>query len=66
MRQKVSVIGAGNVGATTAQRLAELDRFDLALVDVVEGLAAGKALDLSEAGPVVGYDSRVVGAPTIP
>lgn len=61
MRQKVSVIGAGNVGATTAQRLAEMDFVDLALVDVVEGLAEGKALDLSEAGPVVGYDSQVVG-----
>ncbi|MGH7611522.1 MAG: malate dehydrogenase [Candidatus Dormibacteria bacterium] len=62
MRQKVSVIGAGNVGATLTQRLAERDLFDLALVDVVEGLAEGKALDLAEAGPVVGYDSQVVGS----
>ncbi|MGH7691598.1 MAG: malate dehydrogenase [Candidatus Dormibacteria bacterium] len=61
MRDKVSVIGAGNVGATLAQRLAELDRVDVALVDVVEGLAEGKALDLLEAGPVVGYDSQVRG-----
>ncbi len=61
MRQKVSVIGAGNVGATLAQRLAELDLCDVALVDIVEGLAEGKALDLAEAGPVVGYDSHVVG-----
>ena len=61
MRPKVSIIGAGNVGATTAQRLAELDRFDLALVDVVEGLAEGKALDLAEAGPIQGYDTRLVG-----
>jgi malate dehydrogenase len=61
MRQKVSVIGAGNVGATTAQRLAELDMFDLALVDVVDGLAEGKALDLAESGPVVGYDTRLAG-----
>ncbi|MGA9774699.1 MAG: malate dehydrogenase [Candidatus Dormiibacterota bacterium] len=61
MRQVVSVIGAGNVGATTAQRLAEMDFVDVALVDVVEGLAEGKALDLAEAGPVVGYDSQVVG-----
>ncbi|MGH7609605.1 MAG: malate dehydrogenase [Candidatus Dormibacteria bacterium] len=61
MRQKVSVIGAGNVGATLTQRLAELDIFDLALVDVVEGLAEGKALDLAEAGPVAGYDTEVVG-----
>ncbi len=62
MRQKVSVIGAGNVGATTAQRLAEMDLVDIALVDVVEGLAEGKALDLREAAPVVGYDSSVTGA----
>ncbi|MGH7642494.1 MAG: malate dehydrogenase [Candidatus Dormibacteria bacterium] len=61
MRDKVSVIGAGNVGATLAQRLAELDLVDVALVDVVEGLAEGKALDLLEAGPVVGYDSQVAG-----
>ncbi|HUY08536.1 MAG TPA: malate dehydrogenase [Candidatus Dormibacteraeota bacterium] len=62
MRDKVSVIGAGNVGATLAQRLAEMDLVDVALVDVVEGLAEGKALDLLEAGPVVGYDSQVVGS----
>jgi malate dehydrogenase len=62
MRDKVSVIGAGNVGATLAQRLAELDLVNVALVDVVEGLAEGKALDLQEAGPVVGYDSQVVGS----
>ena len=62
MRDKVSVIGAGNVGATLAQRLAELDLVDVALVDVVEGLAEGKALDLLEAGPVVGYDTQVVGS----
>ncbi|MGA8427919.1 MAG: malate dehydrogenase, partial [Candidatus Dormiibacterota bacterium] len=62
MRDKVSVIGAGNVGATLAQRLAELDLVDVALVDVVEGLAQGKALDLVEAGPVIGYDSQVSGS----
>lgn len=61
MRDKVSVIGAGNVGATLAQRLVELDLVDVALVDVVDGLAEGKALDLLQAGPVVGYDSQVVG-----
>ncbi len=61
MRPKVSIIGAGNVGATTAQRLAELDLFDLALVDVVEGLAEGKALDLAEAAPILGYDTRLEG-----
>ncbi|MGA7172931.1 MAG: malate dehydrogenase [Candidatus Dormiibacterota bacterium] len=62
MRDKVSVIGAGNVGATLAQRLVELDLVDVALVDVVEGLAEGKALDLLQAGPVVGYDSQIVGS----
>lgn len=62
MRRKVSVIGAGNVGATTAQRLADMDFVDLALVDVVDGLAAGKALDLLEAGPIFGYDTQVVGS----
>ncbi len=61
MRPKVSIIGAGNVGATTAQRLAELDLFDLALVDVVDGLAEGKALDMAEAGPILGYDTQLVG-----
>ncbi|HVA22307.1 MAG TPA: malate dehydrogenase [Candidatus Micrarchaeia archaeon] len=61
MRETVAVIGAGNVGATLTQRLAELDLVDLALVDVVDGLAEGKALDLLEAGPVLGYDSRITG-----
>ncbi|HUY97236.1 MAG TPA: malate dehydrogenase [Verrucomicrobiae bacterium] len=61
MRATVAVIGAGNVGATLTQRLAERDLVDLALVDVVEGLAEGKALDLQQAGPVQGYDTRIVG-----
>ena len=51
----------GNVGATTAQRLAERDYADVVLVDIVEGLPQGKALDLNEAGPVVGYEPNVVG-----
>lgn len=61
MRSKITVIGAGNVGATLAQRLAERDYADIVLVDIVEGLPQGKALDMQEAGPVVGYDSRVIG-----
>ncbi len=61
MRKKITVVGAGNVGATLAQRLAERGDADVVLVDIVEGLPQGKALDLLEAGPVVGYDSRVVG-----
>jgi malate dehydrogenase len=60
-RRKITVIGAGNVGATTAQRLAERDYADIVLVDIVEGLPQGKALDMSQAGPVVGYEAHVVG-----
>ena len=61
MRAKITVVGAGNVGATLAQRLAERDYADVVLVDIVEGLPQGKALDMLEAGPVVGYDSVVTG-----
>lgn len=60
-RNKVSVIGAGNVGATTAQRIAEAGLADVVLVDIVEGLPQGKGLDLAEAAPVVGHDARVIG-----
>jgi len=60
-RRKITVIGAGNVGATTAQRLAERDYADIALVDIVEGLPQGKALDLNQSGPVVGFEPHVVG-----
>jgi malate dehydrogenase len=60
-RPKITVVGAGNVGGTTAQRLAERDAYDVVLVDIVEGIPQGKALDLSQAGPVCGYSSRVVG-----
>lgn len=62
MRVKVTVVGAGNVGATTAQRIAERGYADVVLVDIVEGLAEGKALDLYEASPVVSVDSRITGA----
>jgi len=60
-RKKITVIGAGNVGATTAQRLAERDFCDVVLVDIVEGMPQGKALDLMQSGPVYGYDSKVTG-----
>src|SRR5579864_3114703 len=63
-RKKIAVIGAGMVGATTAQKLAERGYADIILTDIVEGMPAGKALDLEEAGPVVGYDSHVVGVTT--
>ena len=61
MRKKVTVIGAGNVGATLVQRIAEKDYADIVMVDIVEGLPQGKALDMMEAGPVVGYNSKIVG-----
>jgi malate dehydrogenase len=60
-RSKVTVIGAGNVGATTAQRIAEAGLADVVLVDIVEGLPQGKGLDLAEAAPVVGHDAAVTG-----
>jgi malate dehydrogenase len=60
-RNKVTVVGAGNVGATTAQRIAEAGLADVVLVDIVEGLPQGKGLDLAEAAPVVGHDARVTG-----
>ncbi len=62
MRTKVTVIGAGNVGATTAQRLAERGYADIVLVDIVDGLPQGKALDMYEASPVVGIDASITGA----
>jgi len=60
-RARITVVGAGNVGATLAQRLAERGYADIVLVDIVEGLPQGKALDMLEAGPIVGYDSTIVG-----
>jgi malate dehydrogenase len=64
MRRKITVVGAGNVGATTAQRLAERDYANVILVDIVEGLPQGKTLDLNQAGPVVGYEATLVGTNT--
>lgn len=61
MRKKVTVVGAGNVGATLAQRIAETNLADVVLVDVAEGVPQGKALDLLESGPILGYDARVTG-----
>jgi malate dehydrogenase len=60
-RYKVTVVGAGMVGGTLAQRLAERDYADIVLVDIVEGMPQGKALDITQAGPVYGYDSVVTG-----
>ena len=61
MKRKITVVGAGNVGATTAQRLAEKALGDVVLVDIVEGMPQGKALDMMEAGPVCGYDTQIIG-----
>jgi len=64
MDKKVTVIGAGNVGATAAQRLAEKQLCDVVLVDIVEGVPQGKALDLTQAAAIEKHDSRVTGANT--
>ncbi len=61
MRRKITVVGAGNVGATAAQEIARGDYADVVLVDIVEDLPQGKALDMNEAGPVLGYEAKVVG-----
>jgi malate dehydrogenase len=62
MRRKVTVVGAGNVGATCAQALAARDYADVVLVDIKEGLPQGKALDINQMGAVLGYEPRVTGS----
>ena len=62
MRSKVTVVGAGNVGATTALRISQLGYADVVLVDVVEDLPQGKGLDMMEAGPVLGTDAKIIGS----
>jgi malate dehydrogenase len=62
MEKKVTVIGAGNVGATAAQRLAEKELCDVVLIDIVEGIPQGKALDLTEAAPIEKHDAHLQGA----
>ncbi|HXE93228.1 MAG TPA: malate dehydrogenase [Gaiellaceae bacterium] len=62
MRRKVTVVGAGNVGATCAQALASRDYADVVLVDIKEGLPQGKALDINQMGAVLGYEPRVSGS----
>jgi malate dehydrogenase len=61
MRNKVTVIGAGNVGATCAQRIAEKGYADVVLVDIIEGLPQGKALDILQSGPILSSDSDIIG-----
>ena len=62
MRRKVTVVGAGNVGATCALELARRDYADVVLVDIKEGLPEGKALDINQAGAVLGYEPNVTGS----
>ncbi len=64
MKQKVTVIGAGNVGATTAQRIVERELADVALIDIVPGVPQGKALDIMESSPVEKFDARMTGSNT--
>jgi malate dehydrogenase len=61
MRRKVTIIGAGNVGANTAQKIVAKELADVVLVDVVEGVPQGKGLDMLESAPVEGYDVQIVG-----
>lgn len=62
MNRRVTVIGAGNVGATLAQRIAEKELADVVLVDIIKDMPQGKALDLAESAPIEGYDSRLIGS----
>jgi malate dehydrogenase len=62
MNSKVTVIGAGNVGATVAQRLAEKELSDVVLVDIADGIPQGKALDLAEAAPIEKHDAQLIGS----
>jgi len=61
MRQKVTIVGAGNVGATAAQRLAEKELADVVLIDIIEGVAQGKSLDLAQAAPIEKHDACLTG-----
>ena len=62
MRQKVTVVGAGNVGASLAQRLVEKEIADVVLIDIIEGIPQGKALDMMESAPVLKFDARMSGS----
>jgi len=62
MRNKVTVVGSGNVGATAAHWIAAKELADVVLIDIIEGVPQGKGLDLLESGPVEGYDVNITGA----
>ncbi|MCH8940595.1 MAG: malate dehydrogenase, partial [Chloroflexi bacterium] len=61
MRKKVTVVGAGQVGGTTAQQIFQRGYADVVLTDIIEGLPQGKALDILESGPIVGSDAQIIG-----
>ena len=61
MTSKISIIGAGNVGTTCAQRIAERGYADIVLVDIIEGLPQGKALDILESAPILSFNSHLIG-----
>jgi len=61
MRVKITVVGAGNVGATTAEYIAEKELGDVVMIDILEGIPQGKGLDIFQRGPIEGYDSKVFG-----
>ena len=61
MNKKVTVVGAGFVGATTARRIIEKDLADVVLIDIIEGLPQGRALDLMESAPIEGYSAQIIG-----
>src|SRR5256712_12921879 len=60
-REKVSIVGAGNVGATASQRIVDKELADVVLIDIIEGVPQGKGLDLLQSGPIEDYDSHVLG-----
>jgi len=62
MRKKISVIGCGFVGATTAQRIAERNLGDVTIIDIIEGVPQGKGLDMYESSPIEGFDSKIIGS----
>ena len=61
MRRKVTIVGSGNVGATAAHWIVDKELADVVLIDIIEGVPQGKALDLLQSGPVEGFDSQVAG-----
>src|SRR5438105_13687128 len=60
-RKKISIVGAGNVGATAGQRIVDKELADVVLIDIIEGVPQGKALDLAESAPIEGYNCRLTG-----